>query len=192
MALCKPHYTRWQMRAKWVNIIMNHYAFLRAPSWCRLLMSAKRKVATQLVETSDRCYALWAKKGPRKNIQTSEMNLPPPPAFSLFAMLFQDNTQGKVLITGLSLRLTPHLLSYSTDLVVVACDPWSYRHSMVLHGCWIFIFRARIMNEARCVSMHHSSDLQVCSSKGHGNWWAAARLLPFTKKKEKETFRGSD
>lgn len=81
-----------------------------------------RKVATQLVETSLIDVSHYGRKGPQKNIQTSKFYLLPFGRLSFLFLvlslplcqasvcvcwlLFQDNTQGKALITGLSLLLT--------------------------------------------------------------------------------------
>lgn len=104
---------------KWVNIIMNHHAFLQAPSWWRLLMSATEKWPHSLLKHR---WWMFHITGGKKRSSWGNPNLPPPPARSpVFTsaslcrsvgqgraawLLFQDDTQGTELITGLSLRLS--------------------------------------------------------------------------------------
>lgn len=94
---------------KWVNIIMNHHAFLQAPSWWRLLMSATEKWPHSLLKHRWWMFHITGgKKGPREEIQTCRplrlalLSLPPPLCAALSGRAGQPGCFSRTTLKGRS------------------------------------------------------------------------------------------
>lgn len=190
---------------KWVNIIMNHHAFLQAPSWWRLLMSATEKWPHSLLK--HRWWMFHITGGKKVLVRKSE---PAAPSGSLSCLYLRLSVplcragQGSLVafpgrhsrdganhrfITApqsdsqdLSLR-SPSLLSQHAAARMLNCS-LQHRRGLLQVCAFFFLKEPDLWMKPAVCRKHHSSDCRsarrVRGNVVGGGW------------RSQKTFRGSD